>query len=92
MHALTKQENVDLIIIHCRYVQRRGLKEETYYFDLLNKEETYFDLLNIKDDTPIEYFLGVPAECSSPMHLACLHGHEEVFQLLRYSKHFNVHM
>ena len=57
--------------------------------------KTYFNLLNIKDDTPIEYSLGFPADFhykyNSPMQLACLHGHEEVFELLHNSKYSNVH-
>jgi hypothetical protein len=76
----------------CRYVQRRDPKEETYFTRGPYKERTYFDLLNIKDDTPIEYSLGFLTDYNSPMHLACLHGHEEVFKLLHHSKHSNVHM
>ena len=59
-----------------------------------NLNKTYFNLPNIKDDTPIEYSLGLPPKSNSPMYLACLHGHEEVFKLLHHSKYSqtDVHM
>lgn len=53
-------------------------------------EEKYFDLLNKGDDSS-EYSQYFPAGYS-PMHLACRHGHVEVFNLLHHSKCSNVHM